>query len=51
MPPKKQVQAAIRQGVNPYAVAQAMINKGKLPAAKKEDAVRGITKSTLRRKK
>ena len=51
MPPKKDVKAAIRKGVNPYAVAQAAVNKGKIPASKKEAVVKGVTKSTLHKGK
>lgn len=50
MPPKKQIKAAIRKGVNPYAVAQSMVNKGKISPAKKERAVKSITKSVLKGK-
>lgn len=47
MPSKKDVKAAVRKGVNPYAVAQAAVNKGKISPAKKEAMVKGVTKSVL----
>jgi len=50
MPPKKQVKAAIRKGTNPFAVAQSMVNKGKISPAKKEAVVKGVTKSVLKGK-
>ena len=50
MPPKKQIKAAIKKGTNPYAVAQSMVNKGKISPAKKERAVKSITKSVLKGK-
>lgn len=50
MPPKTQIKAAIRRGVNPYAVAQAMINKGKIKPSQKESVVHKVTASTLQKK-
>ena len=50
MPAKHLIQAAIRKGSNPYAIAQAMVNKGQIPASKREHLVYKVTKSVLGRK-
>ena len=51
MPPKKQLDAAIKKGTNPYAVVNALIKKGKLDPAKKEAAVHHVTARVLKHKK
>lgn len=51
MPSKKDLQAAKKAGVNPYAVAQAAVNKGKITPSQKEGLVKDVTKSVLRKKR
>lgn len=51
MPSKKDLKAAKKAGVNPYAVAQAAVNKGRIKPSQKEDVVKGVTKSALAKKR
>lgn len=50
MPDKKTMKKLEKRGVNPFAVANAMVNKGKIPASKKEAVIKGVTKSALKPK-
>ena len=51
MPSKKDLKAAKKAGVNPYAVAQDAVNNRRIKPSQKEDVVKGVTKSALARKR
>lgn len=51
MPSKQDLKKAERKGVSPYAIAQSMINKGKISPQEKEKVVKGITRSAIAKKK
>ena len=50
MPAKHLIQAAIRKGSNPWAIAQAMVNRGQISPAQREHVVYKVTRSVLGRK-
>lgn len=52
MPSKKDLRNAKRAGVNPYAIAGAMENRGEIRGrAKKEEVVKAITRNAIKRGK
>lgn len=51
MPSKKDLKAAKKAGVNPYAVAQAAVNKGQIKPSQKEAVVKGVTKTAIAKKR
>lgn len=51
MPAKRLIKKAIRRGVNPYAIANAMAQKHGYGPEKKEEIVHAVVRKTLKRKK
>lgn len=51
MPDKRALKKALERGVNPYAVAQSMVNKGRIPKSKKEEVVKAVTRETNKKKR
>jgi len=47
MPSNKDLKSATKAGVNPYAIAQAAVNKGQIKPSQKEDVVKKVTTSAL----